>query len=76
LSLAYDDLKTQLLKCKNATISRAESEIEFWNQYVGKVQKYTREQAIAELISASKVHEKIASIRKFIKQLPKDEAIG
>jgi len=41
-----------------------------------EVQTYTREQAIAELISALKVHEKIASIRKFIKQLPKDETIG
>lgn len=76
LSLAYGDLKAQLLKCKNATIFRAESEIEFWTQHVEEVQKYTREQAIAELISALKVHEKIASIRKFVKQLPKDESIG
>jgi hypothetical protein len=76
LSLEYDTLKAQLLTCKNATISRAEIEIEFWTRHVEEVQKYTREQAIAELISALKVHEKIASIRRFIKQLPKDETIG
>jgi len=76
LLLSYDALKAELLKCKNATISRAEVEIEFWTQHVEEVKKYTREQAIAELISALKVHQKIASIRKFIKQLPKDESIG
>lgn len=76
LSLAYDDLKGQLLQCKNATITRAESEIDFWSRHVEEVQKYTREQAIAELISALKVHEKIKAIRKFVKQLPKDDVIG
>ena len=52
-----------------------ETEIEFWTRHIEEVLKYTREQAIAELISALKVHEKIASIRKFVKQLPKDEAL-
>lgn len=76
LSIAYNDLRDQLLQCKNAMISRAESEIDFWNRHVEEVRNYTREQAIAELISTLKVHEKIKAIRKFIEQLPKDEVIG
>ena len=55
---------------------RAESEIEFWTRRVEEVKKYTRDQAIAELISALKLKEKIKSLRKFIRQLPKDETIG
>lgn len=76
LSLAYDDLKSQLLECKNATISRAALEIDFWTRHAVEVNKYTRAQAIAELVSALKVNEKIASITKFAKQLPKDGIIG
>lgn len=76
LSLTYENMKAELLKCKTATIARAESEIEFWTRHVKEVEQYTREQAITELISALKVHEKIASIRKYIKQLPKDDKIG
>jgi hypothetical protein len=76
LSLTYDAMKTELLKCKAATIDRAESEIEFWTEHVKEVEQYTRERAITELISALKVHEKIAAIRRYIKQLPKDDKIG
>ena len=69
-------MKADLLKCKAAAIARAESEIEFWTEHVKEVEQYTREKAITELISALKVHEKIAAIHKYIKQLPKDEKIG
>lgn len=73
-----DDSCGELMEqeAKTSTIMRAEGEIEFWNRHVEEVQKYTREQAITELISALKIHEKIASIRKFVKQLPKDEKLG
>jgi hypothetical protein len=48
----YDKLKAELLKCKAATVARAETEIEFWTEHVKEVEQYTREQAITELISA------------------------
>jgi len=76
LSLSYKTMKAELLTCKAATIARAESEIEFWTKYEKGVKQYTREKAIAELISALKVREKIAAIQKYIKQLPKDDKIG
>ncbi|MDX1946041.1 MAG: HindIII family type II restriction endonuclease [Pirellulaceae bacterium] len=76
LSLPYDELKAELLQCRQATEARAETEIEFWMEHVKEVEQYTREQAIAELIAALKVHEKIAAIRNYIKQLPKDDKIG
>lgn len=76
VSLSYDCLKAQLISCKNSTIYRAESEIDFWTQYIKEVQNFTREKAIAELVSALKVNEKVSSIRKFIKQLPDDEILG
>jgi HindIII restriction endonuclease len=34
LSLAHDSLKAELMKCKAATISRAEGEIEYWTRHV------------------------------------------
>lgn len=76
LTLAYDKLKAELLKCKAATVVRAETEIDFWTEHAQEVEQYTREQAITELISALKVHEKIAAIRKYIKRLPQDDKIG
>ncbi len=75
LSLAHSKLKDELLNCKAATVARAETEIEFWTEHVKEVEQYTREQAITELISALKVHEKIRAIRKYITQLPKDDKL-
>jgi type II restriction enzyme len=72
----YAQLRNELLQCKDLTIRRAETEIEYWTKHVKEVEKYTREQAITELISSLKVHEKIASIRKFIRLLPKDESLA
>ncbi|MHB1423018.1 MAG: HindIII family type II restriction endonuclease [Gemmataceae bacterium] len=76
LALPYDGLKAELLKCKAATIARAESAIEYWTHHVKEVEQYTRKKAITKLISALKIHEKIAEIRRHLKRLPKDDKIG
>lgn len=76
LSLTYDKFKEELRKCKAATVARAQTEIKFWTEHVKQIEQYTREQAISELISARRVHEKTAAISKYIKQLPKDDKIG
>jgi type II restriction enzyme len=76
LSLDYQRLKAELVKCRAATVGRAQVEIHYWTKHEAAVKKYTKEQAIAELISTLKVHEKVAAIQKFVKQLPADDKLG
>ena len=54
---------------KNLIICRGETEIEFWNACIMDLKKLTREEAIAELIKAKKLHEKISAIHSYIERL-------
>lgn len=56
---------------KNIIVNRGEFEIEYWNDCIADIRKYTREEAIEELIKAKKLHEKISVIRAYIEKLKK-----
>ncbi len=54
---------------KNIIVSRGEYEIEYWNDRISEIKKYTREEAIEELIKAKKLNEKISVISVYIEKL-------
>jgi len=56
---------------KNIIVSRGEYEIEYWNDRILEIKQYTREEAIAELIRAKKLNEKISVINVYIEKLKK-----
>lgn len=58
-----------LHESKQVIISRGTNEIEYWKAIITQIHKYTKEQAITELISAMKINEKISAISKYIKRL-------
>ncbi len=58
-----------LHQSKQIVISRGENEIEYWKDIITRIRRYTKEQAITELISALKINEKISAISKYIKRL-------
>lgn len=53
-----------------AIIKRGSKEIGFWESEMQKIQMYSREQAVQELIQEKKIPQKIDQISKFIKRLP------
>lgn len=56
---------------KNIIVRRGEFEIEFWNDCISEIRKYTREEAIEELIKAKKLYEKISVINTYVERLRK-----
>lgn len=54
---------------KNIIINRGEIEIEYWNDCIVEIKRYTREEAIEELIKAKKLYEKISVISTYIEKL-------
>jgi len=65
-----DELLTSLLKKQIATISkRGNQEKLFWQEEIQKIKRYSKEEAINELIKAKKIHEKIAQIDAYFKGL-------
>jgi len=54
---------------KRSIITRGETEINYWKKRIEEIKKYSREQAIDELISSLKLSEKIAAITKFTDSL-------
>lgn len=67
--------ETEFLKVlgeyKNIIVSRGRIEIEFWNDCITEIKKYTREEAIEELIKDKKLYEKISVINAYIEKLKK-----
>ena len=58
------------LKNQIVTISeRGDQEKFFWQKEIKKIEGYSREEAISELIKAKKIHEKIAQIDTYVKGL-------
>ena len=55
--------------CREVTVSRGESEIAFWKSEIERIQKYSKEQAIRELVKSMKIKEKIVAIQKYIDSL-------
>ncbi|MCG6553778.1 MAG: HindIII family type II restriction endonuclease, partial [Candidatus Magnetominusculus sp. LBB02] len=54
---------------KQIVISRGTNEIEYWKSIITQINKYSKEQAINELLWAMKVNEKISAITRYIKRL-------
>lgn len=63
---AFSDI---LAEYKNHIVYRGKIEIEFWNNCIEKIEKFTREEAIEELIKAKKLHEKIGAINSYVIKL-------
>lgn len=60
------DFKAFLLKHRNCIADRAREETTFWRDEIDRISSYTKEEAIAELIKAKKIYEKITQIEKYI----------
>lgn len=69
LKLDYSLIVALLSDCKKEIVCRGEREINYYEEEISKINNYTREQAINELIRAKKINEKITSIRDFIEYL-------
>lgn len=65
-----NELLVNQLKRQIVTISeRGNQEKLFWQEEIEKIECYSREEAISELIKAKKIHEKIVQIDTYIKGL-------
>lgn len=69
LNIPIDKLAKLLAACRKGIISRGEAEIDFWRTRILEIKKYSKEQAIGELLTALKLNEKISAIKKFIETL-------
>ena len=71
VGMTESDFLSLLDEYKGIIVSRGEFEIEYWNNCIAKIKKYTREEAIEESIKAKKLHEKILVINTYIEKLKK-----
>lgn len=54
---------------KDLIITRGKSEINYWTDKIAEIKRYSKEQAINELIKSMKLQEKIDVINKYIERL-------
>ena len=71
IGMSERDFIKLLNEYKNIIVNRGEFEIEYWNDCIAEIRRYTREEAIEELIKAKKLYEKISVIRAYIEKLKK-----
>lgn len=71
IGMSESDFLSLLNEYKNIIVDRGEFEIKYWNDCITVITKYTREEAIEELIKAKKLYEKISVIRAYIEKLKK-----
>lgn len=69
LGLKDDPFESVFELCRNVTISRGEEEISYWQTEMERIRRFSKEQAIRELIKSMKINEKIAAIRRYINSL-------
>ncbi len=69
IGCSKSDFENMLNGYKEIIINRGYEEISFWTYKIEKIKKYTKEQAIEELIKSMKLHEKIDVISKYINKL-------
>ena len=69
LGFSINDLNEEFDDFKSDIISRGELEIQYWQDKILEIKKYSREKAIASLIESLKLNEKINTINSFIKDL-------
>ena len=63
------NFNNNLNESRDSIIARGYQEIEFWTTKIEEIKTYSKDQAIAELITAMKLNEKISSIKKFINSI-------
>lgn len=61
----------ELINYKLLIVYRGKVEIAYWENRIEEIKKYTREQAIEELIKTKKLQEKIVTINGYIEKLEK-----
>lgn len=66
LSISEEKFIHLMKYCINQTINRGEVEISYWQSEISKIENYSREEAISELIKSKKINEKIRVIKKHI----------
>ncbi len=69
MSISEEDFNNLFKTFKENIIARGNDEIDYWNCVIQKINTYTKEEAIRELISALKLKEKIKAIDKYITYL-------
>ncbi|MBE6455798.1 MAG: HindIII family type II restriction endonuclease [Alphaproteobacteria bacterium] len=69
LSISKEDFNGLFKVFKENIIARGNDEINYWHHVIQKINTYTKEEAIKELISALKLKEKIKAINKYITYL-------
>lgn len=69
LSLTEQDI-LEVMRMQISCIKlRGRSEISYWHNVINEISKYSRDQAIDELIKAKKIHGKIEQINSFVEGL-------
>lgn len=61
-----EDFNAFLLECRDCIVNRANEETAYWESEIEKILGYSREQAIAELMKARKIDEKITQIERYV----------
>lgn len=64
-----DEFNNKLMDFKYDLIERGNEELFYWENEVLKINNYSREEAIDELIKSKKLNEKIVHINEFIRKL-------
>lgn len=67
--LSLERYSEELMNYKTLIMYRGKLEISYWQLVIEEIKKYTREQAIDELIKTKKLQEKIATISSYIEKL-------
>ena len=66
LNCTIKDFKDNFESIRKKMIRRGENEILYYKEQLKEINAFSREQAIKELIKHRKIHEKVATIQKFI----------
>ena len=69
IGLSKKDYQQKLSAYKKFIIARGETEILYWETEINTIKKYSREQAIIELIASRKLNEKINVITAYLNRL-------
>lgn len=69
LSVDITEFRNQLQLCKTYIVSRSDDEISVLEMVKNEIKKYTKEQAIEELIKSRKLNERISAILTYKKSL-------
>lgn len=66
-----EKFKQIMFECRFDIIEQCKEVIQFWNNEIIQIKKFSREKAIDELIKAKKLNQKIETIKKYIERLEK-----